>query len=61
MRGRAFTWLLHSRTGDARSERESRQHEARTTNLGDGLGAFRDGVLSKLTGKDKTDSSLDLA
>ena len=60
MRGRAFTWLLHLRTGDARSERE-RQHEVRTTNLGDGLGAFRDGVLSKLTGKDKTDSSLDLA
>ena len=29
--------------------------------LGDGLGAFRDGVLGKLTGEDEADSGLDLA
>ena len=29
--------------------------------LGDGLGAFRDGVLGELTGKDEPDSGLDLS
>jgi hypothetical protein len=29
--------------------------------LGDTLGAFRDGMLAKLAGKDQPDSSLDLA
>jgi hypothetical protein len=29
--------------------------------LGDTLGAFRDGVLAQLTGKDQPDSGLDLA
>lgn len=29
--------------------------------LGDGLGAFRDGVLGKLSGEDETDGGLDLA
>ena len=28
--------------------------------LGDGLGAFRDGVLGQFTGEEETDSSLDL-
>ncbi len=47
------------RLGDANAHTKVRAYLR--GELGDGLGALRDGVLGELTGEDKADGSLDLA
>jgi len=47
---------------NARKEKQYKHHLFRGRGvLGDGLSAFRDGVLGQLTGQDETDRGLDLA